>query len=389
MEKMQQDRTVAVRHCPAYEPALVKEAVARLGQDIAGGWQALIPRGSRVLIKPNLLTAATAEQVVSPHPEVVRALIAECRAAGARSIVIGDSPGMGTAQKVAAKCGILDAARDLGVEVINFEDSVTVAAPEGFQNRSFTIARAVSEADLVINLAKCKTHAMMVMTLAVKNMFGAFAGKRKAQWHLQSGRRQEHFARMLVELAYLIRPAVSVLDGVMGMEGNGPNSGNPRKLGFLAASRDMLSLDRTACEITGVAAEKVYIFKAAEGLGLAADMEGIELVGDPIEPLKISDLKPAALMHVEGPTLFRPFAGLLRSLLTTRPVVDPVRCKGCGLCVKACPAEAIAQPAAGSLVSIDDAACIRCYCCQELCPEGAIRAQDAWGLRMLKKLKTK
>lgn len=387
--KIDQERTVAVRHCPSYDSGLVKEAVTRLGEDIAGGWACIIPPGSRVLIKPNLLTAATAEQCVSPHPELVRALIAECRAAGAESIVIGDSPGMGTAQKVAGKCGILDAARELGVEVINFEDSVTVAAPEGFQNRSFTIARAVAEADLIINLAKFKTHAMMVMTLAVKNMFGAFAGKQKAQWHLQSGRRQEHFARMLVELAYLIRPAISVLDAVIGMEGNGPNSGNPRKLGFLAASRDMLSLDRTACAITGVAPDRVYIFKAAEGLGLASDMGGIELVGDSIEPLKVSDLKPAALMHVEGPACFRPFAGLLRSLLTTRPAVDPVRCRGCGLCVKACPADAIEQPAAKSLVRINDAACIRCYCCQELCPEGAISPKDAWGLRMIKKMKAK
>ena len=389
MQKIPQDRTVAIRRCPSYDAGLVKEAVARLGRDIAGGWANIIPPGSRVLIKPNLLTAAPAEQCVSPHPEVVRALINECRAAGAGSITIGDSPGMGTAQKVAAKCGILAVAGELGVEVVNFEDSVKVATPEGFNNRSFTIARAVAEADLIINLAKFKTHAMMVMTLAVKNMFGSFAGKQKAQWHLQSGRRQEHFARMLVELAYTIRPAVSVLDAVIGMEGNGPNSGNPRKLGFLAASRDMLSLDRTACAITGVAPDSVYIFKAAEGLGLASDMEGIRLLGDPIEPLKITDLKPAALMHVEGPVFFRPFAGLLRNLLTTRPAVDPARCKGCGICLNSCPAEAIVQPAPKACIRINDAACIRCYCCQELCPEGAISPQDAWGLRMIKKLRSK
>ena len=389
MQKITQERTVAVRHCTSYDPGLVQEAVARLGRDIAGGWANIIPRGSRVLIKPNLLTAATAEQSVSPHPEVVRSLISECRSAGAASVTIGDSPGFGTAQKVAGKCGILAVANELGVEVINFEDSVTIATPEEFNNRSFTIARAVAEADLIINLAKFKTHAMMVMTLAVKNMFGAFAGKQKAQWHLQSGRKQEHFARMLVELAYAIKPAVSVLDAVIGMEGNGPGSGSPRKLGFLAASRDMLSLDRTACAITGVAPDSVYIFKAAEGLGLASDMAGIQLLGDSIEPLKITDLKPASLMHVEGPAYFRPVAGLLRSLLTTRPVVDPARCKGCGICLKACPAEAIAQPSPKSCVRINEGSCIRCYCCQELCPEGAISPQDAWGLRMIKKLKSK
>ena len=389
MEKIPRERSVSVRHCSRYDASLVRDAVRKLGHDIAGGWANIITPGSRVLIKPNLLTAATAEQCVSTHPEVVRAVIEECRAAGAGSITLGDSPGMGTAQKVAGKCGILAVASELGVELINFEDSVTLAAPDFFQNRSFRIARAVAEADLVVNLAKFKTHAMMVMTLSVKNMFGAFVGRQKAQWHLQSGRKQEHFARMLVELAYLIRPAVSVIDAVIGMEGNGPNSGSPRALGFLAASRDMLSLDRVACDIGGVSPEKVYIFKAAEGLGLACDMEGIRLAGDPLDPLKIKDLKPAALMHVEGPAFFRPVAGLLRSLLTTRPEVDPARCRGCGVCLEACPAEAISRKKPDSAVGISDAACIRCYCCQELCPEGAIAARDAWGLRMIKKLASK
>ena len=384
-----QDRTVTVRSCSSYDYPLVKEAVARLGEDIAGGWASIIPRGSKVLIKPNLLTAATAEQAVSPHPAVVRALVELCRDAGAASTTIGDSPGFGTAQKVAAKCGILDTARELGVEVVNFADSITVPAPAGFHNRSFSIARDIAEAGVVINLAKFKTHAMMTMTLAVKNLFGAFVGKQKAQWHLQSGRSQDHFARMLVELAYTVRPAISVLDAVIGMEGNGPNSGTPRKLGFLAASRDMVSLDRVACAITGVAPDKVYIFKAAQNMGLAVDLEGIRLAGDPIEPLKITDLKLASMMHVQGPAYFRPFARLLLHSLTTRPAVDATVCKGCGICMQACPAAAISQPAAGAVVRIDYDACIRCYCCQELCPEGAIAPRDAWGLRMLKKLKSK
>ena len=387
MELPQQDRTVTVRRCPSYDQAVVKEAVVKLGEDSAGGWASILPRGSKVLIKPNLLTPATADEAVSPHPSVVRALVELCRDAGAASITIGDSPGFGTAQKVAAKCGILDVARELGVEVVDFADSITVPAPAGFHNRSFSIARDIVEADVVINLAKFKTHAMMVMTLAVKNMFGAFVGKQKAQWHLQSGRSQDHFARMLVELAYTVKPAISVLDGVIGMEGNGPGSGTPRKLGFLAASRDMVSLDRVACAITGVAPDKVYIFKAARNLGLAVDLEGIRLSGDPIKPLSITDLKPASMMHVEGPAYFRPFAGLLRRSLTTRPAVDSSRCKGCAICREACPAAAITQPAPGACVRIDDERCIRCYCCQELCPEGAIAPRDAWALRLIKSLK--
>jgi uncharacterized protein (DUF362 family)/Pyruvate/2-oxoacid:ferredoxin oxidoreductase delta subunit len=378
---------VSLRRCSSYDDAAVSQAVAALGEDILGGWQRFIPKGARVLIKPNLLKPATPEQVVCPHPAVVRAIARACLDAGAGRVVIGDSPGLGSARRVAEKSGILQAALELGIEVVEFEDSVTLTTCEQFLHRQFTIAREVAEADIVINLPKFKTHAMMLLTLAVKNLYGVFVGKQKARWHFQCGRDYAHFARMLVELAYSVKPAVSILDAVIGMEGNGPGNGTPRQLGFLGASRDMLSLDLIAAEIAGMEPRRLYTLEAGRSIGFDVAREHITVLGDRVRDFAIQDLQPAARMQVEGPLLLRMLSGIVRRYVTTRPKVNRQRCRGCGICAQACPAQCIRCPQQGTPVTVDDARCIRCFCCQELCPEGAITAHDGPGVRLLKRLR--
>lgn len=381
----EQDMRVALRRCAAYEATAVNDAVRCLGNDLAGGWHKLIPAGARVLLKPNLLKPATPEQVVCPHPTVIAAVARACLEAGAACVRIGDSPGIGSAARVAAKSGIAQVARDMGIEVIEFDDTVTIPTPAGFVHRSFTVARAVAEADLIVNIAKFKTHAMMTLTLAVKNLYGVLVGKQKARWHFQCGRDYGHFARLLVELAYTVRPAVSILDAVIGMEGNGPGNGTPRQIGFLAASRDMLSLDRIVADIAGIRHDHLPVLVAACSMGFDTAREHITVLGDCPEDFAFSGLRPAAPMHVEGPTVLRVFAGLLRRFLTTRPVVARERCTGCGMCAQVCPAAAIGNVEPDTAARVDARRCIRCFCCQEICPAGAISAYDAVGVRLLKR----
>jgi uncharacterized protein (DUF362 family)/Pyruvate/2-oxoacid:ferredoxin oxidoreductase delta subunit len=381
---MMHSKVVSLYQCPDYGYPAVKAAIAKIGADLKGGWRNIILPGATVLLKPNLLKPATPEQAVSPHPAVVRAVAELCLEAGAGKIIIGDSPGFGTARKVAERCGILAVARDLGIEVVDFTESVEVAAPQGFVHRSFRIARQAAEADIIINLPKFKTHAMMVLTLAIKNLYGVLVGKQKARWHFQSGRDYQHFARLLLELAYTVRPAISILDAVLGMEGNGPGNGSPRRLGFLAGSEDMLCLDRVATEISGIDPGRVYTLQVAGNLGCDLGLNSIPLAGDPISMLRVADLKTAAPMSVEGPLILRPLSWPLRRFMTTRPAVDREACKGCGLCMQACPAMSISQAEPNRPISINHATCIRCFCCQELCPEGAIAARDALGVRILR-----
>ncbi len=380
-----QDRRVALHACDAYRYREVKHIITGL-DDLVGGWRAFVPQGGTVLLKPNLLKGAPADHAVSPHPVLVRAVAETCLEAGAGKVIIGDSPGMGSARSVAAKCGILDTAREMGIDVVDFRDSVDVATDKNFLHKKFSIAREAAEADLVINLPKFKTHAMMTITLAVKNIYGVFVGRQKARWHFQCGRNYYNFGRLLVELAYTVKPGLSILDAVVGMEGNGPGSGTPRRFGFIAASRDPVCLDRTAVAIAGLDPADIHVLKAAGDLGLTTSLDDIEIIGDPIERFAVSDLKPAAHMHVEGPAVLRPLAGLVMRFVTTRPRVDTGACRGCRICMDACPAHCISQPREGGPVKVDHTACIRCFCCQELCPEGAITAHDAVGVRLLKAL---
>ena len=378
---------VGIYRCSDYNYAEIKKAIRQAGEDLLGGWESFIPSGSSILLKPNLLKASTPEQGVSPHPAVVRAVAEICMEAGAGKITIGDSPGFGSAEKIAERCGILEVARDLGIELKDFSETTTIAAQEGFFHKHFTVAKDVTEHDIIINLPKFKTHAMMGLTLSVKNLYGLFVGKQKVRWHLQSGSNHKHFARLLVELAYSIKPDLTILDAVMAMEGNGPGNGTPRKLGFISVSTDMLSLDVVAAEIAGVKQHKIPVLQVAEEMGFNTSLKNIEVKGSSIDSLKIHDLKLASNMNIDGPVLIRPLVWMLRKYMTTRPFVNKGLCEKCGICIEACPAGCISQASKEMPVKIESTHCICCFCCQELCPHGAIEAKDSVGVKLLKKLK--
>ena len=176
------------------------------------------------------------------------------------------------------------------------------------------------------------------------------------------------------------------MDAVVGMEGNGPGNGNPRQMGFLAASKDMVSLDRVAAKIVGVSPDDLLTLKVAKEMGFSTSLDEITVYGDPVDSVKIDDLKPAVFMHVDGPLLIRPLTWLLKQCMTTKPFVSKDACKSCGICIKVCPAGSICQPESNRPVTINHNTCIRCFCCQEVCPEGAITAKDACGLRLLRKM---
>jgi uncharacterized protein (DUF362 family)/NAD-dependent dihydropyrimidine dehydrogenase PreA subunit len=382
---MDQPQTVSLYKCTAYDNHTVKETIIKLGDAVSGGWPSIVPKGSKVLLKTNFLLPADAERAVTTHPVIVKAVAELCAELGARKIVIGDSPGFGSALKVASTCGIMDVARSLNIEVVNFSETKIVSTPQGFLHKNFAIAQEALESDVIINLPKFKTHAMMGLTMAVKNLFGMLVGKQKARWHLQSGRDYRHFARMLVELAYTVRPTFSILDAIVGMEGNGPSNGEPRNFNFLAASQDMNSLDRVATEIAGVSTDSVYTLRAAADMGFNIELKNITIIGDALHSIQQAPIKLASEQNLEHFITF-PIPGmawLLRTFFTTKPFINTERCSLCGRCVEVCPVGCMTQEEQQP-ISIDHNRCIRCFCCQELCPGGAVTAKDAMALRLFK-----
>jgi uncharacterized protein (DUF362 family)/Pyruvate/2-oxoacid:ferredoxin oxidoreductase delta subunit len=360
--------TVSIVRCPEYREELVYKSIAG-ALDLLGGLRQFISQGEKVLLKPNLLIGRPPEKCVTTHPLVVKAVARMVREAGAIP-VIGDSPQLDSAQKACDKCGIGDVARELGVEIVEFEP-VDMANPDGRVFKSFTLGKVVTEVDKIINLAKLKTHSLTALTLCVKNMFGCVPGARKGQWHVRTHNAgKEYFARMLLDLYYFVKPTLNIVDGIIGMEGQGPGFGDPRAIGLVIAGADGVAVDRVIAEIVNVPIEQVPTLMIAlqEGYGTAR-LEDIDVRGESIAEVKVADFKVPQFQDMMG-KIPGPILRLLKAYLTTQPAVKPEQCVECEMCLRACPRECITHPAGA--IRIHEGACIQCLCCMEICPQGAI-----------------
>jgi uncharacterized protein (DUF362 family)/Pyruvate/2-oxoacid:ferredoxin oxidoreductase delta subunit len=368
---------VALTPATSYDRETVAVALEQLLAPL-GGIRAFVRPGTKVLIKPNMLAGKAPEKAVTTHPEVVRAVILLAQQAGG-IVSVGDSPGVGSPRQVAQRSGILDVIHETGASFAPFAESVPVHMTTGTFHQ-LELARDILDAEVIINLPKLKTHQMMGLTCGVKNLFGAVVGMRKPQLHLQAGTDKAFFALMLLELAERIRPALTIVDAITGMEGDGPGSGDPIHIGALIAGVNPLAVDSVAIALTGIAPEEVWTQQLARHRHLpGARLEEVEICGADLATLRVPHFRPSKSTDVNfGIPAFlrRP----LRRALTARPVVDLARCQLCGLCVKHCPPAAMVI-SAGRL-HIDEHACIRCFCCQELCPHAALETRQGLLLRL-------
>lgn len=373
---------VALVRCSHYDDKAVLTAI-RSSLDLLGGIKSLFKRGETVLLKPNLLLAKGAERAVTTHPSIVRAAITLAREAGAIPIV-GDSPGMGSAGKVADSCGIGAVCREMDVAVVNFKESVTVINPRGGQFKRFEIAKDSLKADAILNLPKVKTHAQMYLTLGVKNLFGCVVGKRKPQWHLTAGVDTGTFARMLVALYLTLKPRLTIADGIVGMEGNGPGSGTPKELGFIAASGECIALDTVITSILGAQPADIPVLRVAEeDRSGETDIARINIVGAPIDECRVSNFwfpEQITAIDFAAPLPYFIRRHVKRSI-TVKPAIEHTICTRCNTCVEICPTGTITKR---EKVIIDPDGCISCFCCQEMCPHGAISPKSGWLARFIK-----
>lgn len=340
--------------------------------DSVGG--ELIKKGSFVVIKPNLLAPASPESAMLTHPLVVRACVEYVLQKGARP-QISDSPAMGSFNAVLGKSGIRDALRGMDVSYAEFKDSETIDTGEPF--RQVEIARDALRADLLINLPKLKSHSQMLLTLGVKNLYGCVVGHRKPEWHFRTGVNREMFARLLVHIYRAVRPSITILDGILAMEGQGPGKrGTPRQMGVLIGSNDAVALDRAVCRMLGIDPEQLLTNKIAGELGLADALLDVEGEIPVIKDFSFPEITPL----VFGPERLH---GLMRRHLVQRPVVDDGLCRACGECWNYCPAGAITSESRRPAFDYDK--CIRCYCCIEVCPHAALSTRETFPGKILRK----
>ena len=335
----------------------------------------IITPSSRVVIKPNLLQAAAPESAILTHPLIVRAVAQYVINKGARPR-ISDSQAIGSFSSILAKSGIRAALDGLGVECREFRGSVRtdVGAPFG----EIDIARDAVEADILINLAKLKTHGQMLLTCGVKNLFGCVVGFRKPEWHLRAGVDRDLFARLLVSIYHTLGPAVTIVDGILALEGNGPGKGGiPRQVGYLLAGRDAVAVDRVICAMLGIDPEDLPTDRASVEMGIAGEPIDIDGTVPRIEGFRLPE--NASLTY--GPQRLQHLA---RKYLLQRPVVDETKCEMCGACWEFCPAEAIQNT--DKNIVFDYNTCIRCYCCMEICPHGALHSKTTLPGRLLERI---
>lgn len=320
-----------------------------------------ITKGARALIKPNLLTSAKPDQAVTTHPLIVKAAVEYALSKGAQ-VQVSDSNAMSSFERVMSTGGYKDAIGPLQITCKELKDWRKVESGARFNN--LELASDVLDADVVINLPKLKTHCQMGLTLGVKNLFGCVVGMKKAEWHFRVGEDKALFAELLATIYKIIQPEITIMDGILAMEGEGPGtSGTPRHLGMLMGSNNALALDKAICTMLGKEPQWLLTNRAAMAMGLDVPFE---VEGD---LPKITDFQlPDVQDLMFGPQFARHF---LRKHIASRPVNVIGLCKYCGKCAEICPAHAI--EASGTMLTFDYDKCIRCYCCLEACPYGAMK----------------
>ena len=359
---------VALQRCASYDPATLDAAVDALVAAL-GGMERFVQPGQRVLVKPNLLMPRPPDAAVTTHPGVVAAVIRLVKAAGGTPVV-GDSPGLVThgIENVWAVTGMTEVCERAGVELVSFETAGVERIEVG--PRVLHVSKAVAEADVIISLAKLKTHGMTALTAAVKNLYGTLPGMSKADWHSRLPK-PSSFQGLLVDVLEAVRPALSIVDAVVGMEGDGPSAGSPKPLGFLAASADSVALDATCADIVGLQPDRIRYLQvaAARGLGVA-DLSQIQFVGPPLDALRPASFQPARTTPLRFVPEF--MLNLVSPFVWVRPGFGPA-CQRCGECLDKCPASALAMGETGPV--LDKHKCIECFCCHEICPVSAVSVE--------------
>jgi uncharacterized protein (DUF362 family)/ferredoxin len=327
--KFRMKSKVSLIRCNGYRSQDVYRAV-KASVELLGGISSIVSAGQRVLIKPNLLSAKPPESGIDTHPEVVRA-------------------------------------------VIRFDKVKMI--------KGIPVAAAALEADVFISLPKFKTHCLVTLTGGVKNVFGIVPGLFKTECH-KLAPNPVNFARLLVDIYSFARPHLSIVDGIVGMEGEGPGAaGTLRRINLIAGSTDAVSLDAVLARVMGLLPFDIPTTREADRRGLGIGRMGdIEVVGDDLSGFIQSDFKlPKTSIYrlVPNPLLRFP-----AKFLKVKPQVKLDKCTRCGLCVRSCPMEAISEK--NGEIKFDHRKCILCLCCHEFCPENAIFFKENMLVRMIR-----
>jgi uncharacterized protein (DUF362 family)/Pyruvate/2-oxoacid:ferredoxin oxidoreductase delta subunit len=368
------NKKVGILRCGEYEAGALYAAL-KGAADLAGPPEV---RGKTVLLKPNIVMDAPPEKAVVTHPAFLEAVIRLVWEGGASRVLVGDSPGIQKPNFTGKVSGLGEVTRKMGAEWVDFtRNREELPCPGGRVVRHFTVAGVLAEAGCLISLPKLKTHQLMFFTGALKNLFGLVPSVSKSPYHVRFPRRED-FAAMIVDLNAALMADYAFMDAVVGMEGPGPGSGTPRRIGLVLASSNLLALDMAASDIIGYPPLSIPVNREALERGLwLRDLAEIEYPGLNPADLRLADFEKIPFKKANNqllefllPRFYRKF----RERFTPRPLINKNICIRCGDCTRICGSQAMSlvTTEGENRVVIDYRKCIRCYCCHEICPVKAI-----------------
>jgi len=359
---------VSILKVPDYDFQCIHEALEK-SIELIGGLPDCIRAGARVFVKINHLPPASpAERGIVTHPIFAEAVLRLIAGTGAH-ITVGDDIESSLGYEVS---GYYEMCRRLGVNLVNLKEIGfrQIECKGRFLNKVY-FSKAVLDADVVINLPKLKTHSLTVITGGVKNMYGTIPSGFRTKLHGEYPD-NEDFAHVLADVFSVRIPELTIMDGIVAMEGEGPASGRLKRLGLIIASRDAVALDSVVAKIIGLKPMEVPTTRCCHerSLGIGTS-ERIEVVGQRIEDVVIVNFKYP--LYVTSALSGKAPRFLLRYLLGQigiRPRVIEDECTGCCECERICPVYAISMR--NAIAWIEQSKCIGCLCCNEVCHFGAI-----------------
>lgn len=368
---------VAINKYTAYDKGLTDLIYDQM---VACGVTAETLENKKIAIKPNLVISKKPEAGATTHPVFLESAIAALKrfgASGMQLMVAESSGGPYTTATIKNHYNVCGITEECGASLNYSTDARIVMYPDGVTCKRFNVISPIADADVILNLCKLKTHSLTKISCAVKNFFGVIPGIEKFEMHAAYSD-QKDFRSMLCDLCEMLmsqKTLINVCDGILGMEGNGPTGGSPRKFDVVLTSLSPFCLDVAAEKILGFEGTAPLVAHCAERGHNPADINELQLVGDDIESLVIPDvIAPDAHRKTFLSSLPTLFGGKIASFFSPRPYVNTKKCVGCGECVRSCPMHTIGftEKNGKKKAKINHDKCILCYCCQELCPFVAV-----------------
>ncbi len=269
--------TVTLIRCADYSERKIAEAIVRQFE-VLGGVEKFVRSGDTVLLKPNFIAPRRRRFATQTDPAVIVETARLLKDFGARPFV-GDSPAWGNVFGCVKALKLEEPLRKLSVPIKQLDKPRWCRV--GKSNTKVGISSVALDADVIINMPKFKTHQQVVATFAVKNMFGCVVGKRKALWHFTKGKRERDFCEFLIDIFNYLKPAMTIIDGVVAMDGRGPIRGRGRPLGWIIGGTEPMALETICCKLVNIKTEELPILKTARQMGLPCpDEDSIEILGD-------------------------------------------------------------------------------------------------------------